>query len=177
MTRDSLLQRFDQIDNRIVGWMARHSVQFLRLSLGTVFFWFGVLKFFPGMSPAQELAIRTIQVLSFGLVPAHTTILVLATWECLIGLGLLTNKFMRTTLLLLFVQMLGTLTPLFLFPSDAFQHVPYSPTLEGQYIIKNLVLLSAGIAIGATVRTRERLASEGRGHERRRSWVRSSEQT
>ena len=175
MTKESLLQACDTLDEKIVAWMARHSVQFLRLSLGTVFFWFGVLKFFPGMSPAQELATRTIHVLTFGLVPAHITIMVLASWECVIGLGLLTNKFMRATLFLLFVQMLGTLTPLFLFPSDAFQHVPYSPTLEGQYIIKNLVLISAGIAIGATVRTRDRLASERKTDERRRNWVRSEE--
>jgi hypothetical protein len=59
---------------------------------------------------------------------------------------------MRGTLLLLFLQMLGTITPLFLFPAEAFTRIPYAPTLEGQYIIKNLVLISAGIVMGATVR-------------------------
>jgi hypothetical protein len=59
---------------------------------------------------------------------------------------------MRATLLLLVLQMLGTITPLFLFPAETFTQFPYAPTLEGQYIIKNIVLVSAAIVIGATVR-------------------------
>ncbi len=67
-------------------------------------------------------------------------------------LGLLTGRFLRVTLALLFAQMLGTLTPLVLFPHEAFVRIPFLPTLEGQYIIKNLVLISAGVVVGATVR-------------------------
>jgi hypothetical protein len=48
--------------------------------------------------------------------------------------------------------MLGTITPLLLFPGEAFLRIPYAPTLEGQYIIKNMVLISAGLVLGATVR-------------------------
>jgi hypothetical protein len=77
---------------------------------------------------------------------------VLAAWESLIGLGLITGLSMRATLLLLALQMLGTVTPLVLFPSEAFIHFPYAPTLEGQYIFKNVVLVSAALVIGATVR-------------------------
>jgi len=76
----------------------------------------------------------------------------LAVWECVIGLGLLTARALRATLLLLFVQMLGTMLPLVMFPRETFTHVPYAPTLEGQYIIKNLVLIAAAIVVGATVR-------------------------
>jgi hypothetical protein len=76
----------------------------------------------------------------------------LAIWESLIGVGLLTGRLLRVTLLLLFLQMPGTMMPLFLFPSETFRAFPYAPTLEGQYIIKNLVLVSAAIVIGATVR-------------------------
>jgi uncharacterized membrane protein YkgB len=76
----------------------------------------------------------------------------LAAWECLIGLGLLVGRGLRGILLLLYVQMLGTLTPIILFPDEVFVRIPYAPTLEGQYIIKNLVLISAGIVVGATVR-------------------------
>ncbi|HET7090325.1 MAG TPA: DoxX family membrane protein [Anaerolineae bacterium] len=137
---------------RITGWMARHGIPFLRMSLGIVFFWFGVLKFFPGLSPAQDLATRTIDILTFGLIPAHLSMLVLATWECLIGLGLIFGVFLRATLLLLFLQMLGTILPIFFFPQEVFTRIPYAPTLEGQYIIKNVVLIGAGIVIGATVR-------------------------
>lgn len=143
---------FDTADKRITSWMARYGVVLLRISLGIVFFWFGVLKFFPGASPAQDLAGRTIHIITFGLMPDNISLLLLASWECLIGLGLITGKFMRAILLLLFVQMLGTLMPLIFFPAESFLHFPYAPTLEGQYIIKNLVLISSGIVIGATVR-------------------------
>jgi hypothetical protein len=58
--------RFDVVDARITNWMARHGVPLLRVSLGIVFLWFGALKFFPGLSPASDLAARTIATLSFG---------------------------------------------------------------------------------------------------------------
>lgn len=143
---------FDRVDARITAWMARHGLVLLRVSVGLAFLWFGALKFLPGLSPAHDLALRTIGELTFGLVPAQAAIMILAAWETLIGLGLLLGVFLRATLLLLFLQMLGTLTPLFFFPAEAFTHIPYAPTLEGQYIIKNLVLISAGIVLGATVR-------------------------
>ena len=100
----------------------------------------------------EDLASRTLNVLSFGLVPPDVALLILAVWECAIGVGLLTGWAMRATLALLWLQMLGTFTPLILFPSETFTHFPWAPTLEGQYIIKNLVLIAAGIVIGATVR-------------------------
>ena len=143
---------FDRIDTHITRWMARYGVLLLRVSLGVVFLWFGILKFFPGLSPAQELAIQTIDTLTMGRLSPGVSIIILASWESLIGVGLILGLFMRVTLLLLFVQMLGAITPLFLYPSQVFTHIPYAPTLEGQYIIKNIVLISAGIVIGATVR-------------------------
>jgi len=139
-------------DLAVVRWMARHGPVLLRLSLGTVFLWFGALKFFPGLSPAQGLAARTIGALTGGLVPASIALPVLAAWECVIGLGLLAGRGLRTILLLLWLQMLGTLAPVVLFPEEVFLRIPWAPTLEGQYIIKNLVLVSAGIVVGATVR-------------------------
>jgi uncharacterized membrane protein YphA (DoxX/SURF4 family) len=144
--------RFDAIDARITSWMARYGLLLLRMSLGVVFLWFGALKFFPGLSPATDLAARTIEKLSFGTVHSSFSVPFLAGWECLIGLGLLSGAFMRVTLLLLALQMAGTLTPLVLFPAEVFRHIPYAPTLEGQYIIKNAVLISAAIVLGATVR-------------------------
>ena len=154
-----LANRFDVLDARITSWMARHGLPLLRVSLGIVFLWFGALKFFPGLSPAQDLAARTIEALSFGVVQANVSVPLLATWECLIGVGLLFGIFMRATLLLLAVQMAGTLMPLVLFPTEVFSRIPYAPTFEGQYIIKNAVLISAAIVLGATVRG-GRLVSE-----------------
>ena len=132
--------------------MAKNAIKFLRISLGIIFFWFGFLKFFHGVSSAETLATKTISVLTFGLIEPSVSLIILAVWETMIGLGLLFNKFLREILLLLFLQMIGTITPLFFFPEKTFKIFPFVPTLEGQYIIKNLILISAGLAIGATVR-------------------------
>ena len=153
----------DALDAHLTRWMAAQGIRLLRISLGIVFMWFGALKFFAGLSPAQDLATRTISMLTFGRIAPHTALLLLASWECLIGLGLILGVFMRATLLLLWVQMLGTITPLIFFPHETFAQIPYAPTLEGQYIIKNIVLVSAGIVIGATVRG-GRLTPETGGH-------------
>ena len=143
---------FNQMDVKITRWMARYGIRFLRISMGIIFLWFGALKFFPGLSPAAELATRTIERLTFGLIAPGVSIFLLAVWESLIGLGLISGYFMRATLFLLFFQMLGTITPIFFFPQEVFTIFPYAPTLEGQYILKNLVLISSGLVIGATVR-------------------------
>lgn len=149
MQMPSVLARWDR---RITRWMAEHGVLFLRVSIGIVFLWFGSLKFFPGLSPADQLATDTIDVLSFGLINTDTARILLALLETAIGIGLITGTFLRLTLLALFGQMLGTVTPLILFPDLTFETFPFVLTLEGQYIIKNLVLVSAGLVIGATVR-------------------------
>lgn len=144
--------RYDRLDGWITDRLARAGVPALRLSLGIVFLWFGVLKFFPGLSPAQDLAARTVERITLGLVAPEVALPVLAGWESLIGLGLLTGRFLRATLFLLAVQMAGTVTPLLLFPAETFTRFPFAPTLEGQYIIKNVVLVGAAMVVGATVR-------------------------
>lgn len=164
---------FDRVDPAVVRWMARNGISLLRISLGIVFFWFGVLKFFPGLSPAQELAGRTISDLSFGTVGPQVSLPLLASWECVIGLGLIFGKFLRATLFLLFLQMPGTLLPLFLYPAETFGAFPYSPTLEGQYIIKNFVLISAGLVVGATVRGGRMVVDETRDEKFAPSGVRN----
>lgn len=148
----SFQTRFEQIDHAITQWMADHGITLLRISVGIIFLWFGGLKLFPDLSPAEDLATKTIEVLTFGIVTPSISLPILAVWEVVIGIGLLSGRFLRITLLLLFLQMMGTVTPLALFPNEAFTVFPIGLTLEGQYIIKNLVLISAGIVIGATVR-------------------------
>jgi uncharacterized membrane protein YphA (DoxX/SURF4 family) len=142
----------ESIDRRTTAWLGRHGVVLSRVSLGIIFLWFGVLKFFPDLSPAAELASRTIGTVTFGRVSSGPGLLVLAVWESLIGLGLLIGRFLRITLLLLALQMIGTLLPLVLFPRETFVVFPFAPNLEGQYIIKNLVLLSAATVVGGTLR-------------------------
>lgn len=141
------LRLFSRIETKLVDWLTKHSLQILRLTLGLVFLWFGAVKFFPGLSSAENLAARTIFTLTAGLVPASVSVPVLAGWECLIGLGLLFGRFMRLTLALLFLQMAGTFLPLLFFPAETWRQLPVSLTLEGQYIVKNIVLISAGLVL------------------------------
>ena len=117
-----------------------------------MFLWFGVLKFFPNLSPAETLVGRTIEQLTFGVVRPDVSLPVLAAWESVIGIGLILGRGLRGVLFLLAVQMAGTFTPLLLFPQETFSTFPLVPTLEGQYIIKNIVLIGAAMVVGATVR-------------------------
>lgn len=139
--------QFNQIDSKITQWMARYGVILLRISIGVVFFWFGTLKLIPDASPAEALIRDTLPFL-----PMNLFIPFLAVWEMVIGLGFMSGKFMRATILLMFLQMGGAVSPIFLNPSAVFVTFPFILTLEGQYIIKNIVLMSAAIVVGATVR-------------------------
>lgn len=152
---------FSFIDTLITRGMARIGITMLRWSIGLIYVWFGSLKFIPGMSPAQDLALSTIDLLTLGLIPHGTSLFLLATLEVLIGLLLIFGKFMRFTILLLLFQMGGTMSPVFLFPDIVFNHFPFVLTIEGQYIFKNFVVISAAMVIGATVRGGE-LTSEPR---------------
>ena len=138
---------FDKFDKNITAWMGKYGLLILRVCLGIIFLWFGVLKFFKGLSPAEDLVRNTVYFMD-----PDIFIPILALWESVIGLGLITGKYMRLTLLLLFLQMPGTILPLFILPEKVWTIFPYGLTLEGQYIIKNLVLISAGLVLGATVR-------------------------
>lgn len=157
----SPLGNLDRLDVALTEWMARHAIRLLRISLGIVFLWFGALKLFPGVSPAEALAGKTISALTFGSLAPSTAVAILAVWECAIGLGLIAGVFLRGTLFLLWLQMLGTVTPLFLFPQECFTVVPWVPTFEGQYILKNMVLISAGLVLGGTVRGGHLVPSPG----------------
>ncbi|MFD0860669.1 doxx family protein [Sungkyunkwania multivorans] len=115
----------------------------LAISIGAIYLWFGLLKFFPGASPAEGLAQETVSQLTFQLISPSVSILLLATWEVVVGLFLLINIFRRTILLFAFLHMLCTFTPLFFFPESAFTSVPFNFTLTGQYIAKNVVIIAA----------------------------------
>ena len=136
----------DKTDYRITDWMHRHGRFFLRMSLGVVFIWFGLLKVY-GLSPANQLIARTVYWF-----PPDVFIPILGWWEFAIGVGLLIKPLIRVAIFLLFLQMPGTMLPLFLLPDVCFTQIPFGLTMEGQYIIKNLVLISAAIVIGGSVR-------------------------
>jgi uncharacterized membrane protein YkgB len=153
----NILLRIDSIDKEITTWMAQNGINILRISIGIIYIWFGALKLIPGASPAEPLIRETLYFL-----PLNYFIPFLALWEVVIGLGFLSGKFMRLTILLMMLQMIGAVSPIVLNPDAVFVRFPFILTLEGQYIIKNLVLIAAAIVVGATVRG-GRLTNEPEG--------------
>jgi uncharacterized membrane protein YkgB len=141
-----------KVINNFTDWNARNGLNLLRWSLGIIFFWFGFLKFFPGLSPAEEIAAKTINTLSGGWLTPSVSLPLLGTLECLIGVGFFLNKYLTVTVILLYFQMIGACLPLFIFRNETWSDHFLIPTLLGQYIIKNCVLISAGIVIGATIK-------------------------
>lgn len=145
---EALLRKahLDAFDRRLVGWMAAYGPRILRVALAVVFIWFGILKPL-GMSPAETLVRNTVYFL-----PETLFLHVLGWWEVAIGIGLLYRPLNRLAILLLFLQMPGTMLPLVLLPEVCFAHAPFGLTLEGQYIIKNIVLIGAALVVGGGVR-------------------------
>ncbi|PZF79287.1 DoxX family protein [Jiangella anatolica] len=127
--------------------MARHSIRVLQTSLGVVFLAFGVLKFFPGASPAEGLVERTVDTLTFGLVSGQGAVVLTAILETVIGLTLVTGVFLRAGLVVLAGALAGIMAPLVLFAGDLFPDG--LPTLEAQYVFKDIVLAAAALVIGA----------------------------
>jgi len=115
----------------------------ISISIGIVYLWFGLLKFFPSMSPAEELAINTIDKLTFDLIPSNISIILLAIWETSVGLLLILGFYRKTAIVSALIHMIFTFTPLILFPEISFNSLPFSFTIIGQYIVKNIIIVSA----------------------------------
>jgi len=155
----SARERFDRVDRTIAAEMDRLGIPALRVALGIIFIWFGGLKVVGG-SPAADLVAATVYV-----VPPDLFVPILGVWEVLIGLCLLYRPLIRLGILLLFLQMPGTFLPLVLLPDVAFATFPHALTVEGQYIIKNLVIIGAALVVGGTVRRDTQRAKRERGVE------------
>lgn len=136
----------DRAIKALGGWLARHSVGILRFNLGLVFTAFGVLKFI-GMSPAESLAVRTLGALTLGIVAGDVALYLTAIVETVIGLTLVTAKFVKTGLVLLGAALVGIMSPLVLFFTEMFQGG--GPTLEAQYIVKDIVFVAGGMVVAA----------------------------
>jgi uncharacterized membrane protein YkgB len=141
-------------DDRLTAWVRRHGLLCVRIGMGVVYLWFGALKYFPGVSPAEQLAAKTVEQITLGLIPPSIGLPVLATWECFIGAGLLAGLFSRTILVLICAHLIGTFTPLFFFPEEIWTTFPFGLSLEGKYIVRNLVLYGAALMIGAELSSR-----------------------
>ncbi|HEX5349011.1 MAG TPA: hypothetical protein VFW64_18175 [Pseudonocardiaceae bacterium] len=154
--RTQRLAAIDAGEAIIHRWLMRYSLAALRISMGAVVLGFGILKYFPGVSPAQDLVLATTHMLSFGLVPtvvpSGVAMALVATLECTIGVLLLSGLWPRLAVLLLTSWLAGILSPVLLLPARIFAGPHHMPTLEGQYVLKDLILVAAAMAIATTVR-------------------------
>lgn len=145
-------KKAERLDERLRPLLARIGVPLLRISLGVVFLWFGLLKIFD-VSPVSGLVANTIYWFDPDVVvPA------LGVFEVFVGACLVAGRLMRIALPLLVLQMAGTFMVLVLLPDVAFRDGnPFLLTVEGEFVVKNLVLLSSALVIGS------RLAPLGEG--------------
>ena len=143
------IKTYDELDIFITKFMSKWGITFLRYSLGVIYIWFGILKPF-GLSPAQELVENTV----YWFDNPKTFVPILGWWEVIIGLTMCIKPLIRVSIFLLFIQMPGTFLPLILLPEVCFNNFPFGLTLEGQYIIKNLIIISAALVVGSTVRNK-----------------------
>ena len=143
------IKTYDELDIFITKFMSKWGITFLRYSIGLIYIWFGILKPF-GLSPAQELVENTV----YWFDNPKTFVPILGWWEVVIGLTMCIKPLIRVSIFLLFIQMPGTFLPLILLPEVCFNNFPFGLTLEGQYIIKNLIIISAALVVGSTVRNK-----------------------
>ncbi|TRX24044.1 DoxX family membrane protein [Flavobacterium franklandianum] len=136
-----MIKKFNTLYFNFSNSIEKHSILIMRISLAIVYIWFGALKIF-GMSPAGELVEKTVYWLR-----PEIFIPILGICEVIIGLGLLVKRFIPITILLLLLHMIVTFFPVFILQTACFDSFPYCPTLVGQYIIKNLVLISGALVI------------------------------
>jgi len=127
----------------MIDFFLRHRTRLLCIGFGIMYLWFGALKFFPGMSPAEALAKATLDKLTFGLIPTNISYCILALWEITIGIFMLLNLPKKGIIYLTLVHLLCTFSPFVLIPDITFNQHLHSLTLVGQYIIKNIALLFA----------------------------------
>lgn len=144
--------RLDRLDAAAHRWLVAHSLTLLRLSLGAVFLGFGALKLFPGVSPAQDLVTTTTKILTFGLVPGSVALAGVAVLECLIGVCLISGRALRPAIYLLGMELVGILSPVVLLTARLFSGPHHAPTLEGQYVLKDIILVAATLVLAATLR-------------------------
>lgn len=140
-------QKIQKIDLKLIEFFRVSFIPIARVSIFLVFFWFGLIKLI-GLSPASPLA-EALTAKTVGMKYFDVLFYGLAVFECLIGLLFLFPKFTRIVVPLLLLHMLVVCSPLILLPDLTWQSFGV-PTLEGQYIIKNAVVVAVAIGIAAS---------------------------
>ena len=143
------MEQLQAIDLWISNFMKKWGFVAIRLSFAVIFVWFGILKPL-GLSAAEPLVLKTVVWLP--LFSPEIWLSVIGWWEVIIGIAFLFKSTTRVAIGLLFLQMGGTFMPLFMLPEITFQQGDFLlPTMEGQYIIKNLMIISGALVIGGRV--------------------------
>lgn len=132
---------------KIIKFKRMNKLKLLAVSIGIIYIWFGVLKFFPNLSPAEVLATKTVEALTLHILPAKLGCILLAILEVGIGLGLIIGWKQTLFVKIALGHMILTFVPLFIFPEESFTHAPYGFTIVGQYIMKNIVIIMALILL------------------------------
>ena len=149
-----VVNKLYRVESKLLKWADAYCYSILRMSIGFIYTLFGILKFFPSHSPAEQLAVNTIEELSIGLLSGNAAILSLAVFETGLGLCLIFHYRLRLAVYVAVGHMLGTFLPFFFFPEQAFTS-QLSLSLLGQYIIKNFVVVGALFVLYAKSAKRE----------------------
>lgn len=140
-TKVIMKSTFEGFYFRFSELMDKHSINLMRMALSIVYIWFGVLKVV-GISPAEELVEKTVYWFK-----PEIFVPILGICEIIIGLGLLIKRYIPITIFLLLLHMIVTFFPIFIVKKTCFTIFPYEPSLVGQYIIKNVVLISGALVV------------------------------
>lgn len=141
-------RRMLALDEKIIRIAKQLFIPFARVGFFILFFYFGFLKLIDA-SPASPLA-EALVSRTVGMEYFDTLYIILALIECVIGVLFLVPKATRVVIPLLFFHMIIVCSPLFLVPDMAWVAM-FVPSLEGQYIIKNIVLVAAAIGVASFV--------------------------
>lgn len=160
LQQDEHFETTSPAESRLMHWMTAHSLTLMRVALGLVFLLFGLLKYIPGASPAEGLSVRTLEALTFGLIEGDVARIVIATAEVLVGISLLTKLFLKAGVILLGFVIIGVMAPLALFTGELFSGPGHAPTLEAQYVVKDIVLAAAGINVALRARGAKMIVNE-----------------
>lgn len=139
---ETFLSLVFQLDELLLNTLRRWSITALRLALGSIFLWFGALKLF-GNSPVASLIQET-----YSFLPINVFVLVLGVWETVIGLGMILKRALRCMVILLCIHLIGTFSAIWFNPRIFFvRGVPFCLTVDGEFVVKNLVLITAALVI------------------------------
>ncbi|WP_230196893.1 DoxX family membrane protein [Streptomyces coriariae] len=154
------MRAYRQVARFLESFGATFGTTALRCSIGIIYLWFGIPKFFPGISPAEPLVVETVEKLTFGIVEGRVASVLTGVLEVVIGLLLVIGKVPSLTVMMLFGHMAGTFTPLILFPKETWESFCVG-TLEGQYILKNMVIVAAALVLAGRAKPRNLPVPDG----------------